>query len=152
MDKKNNVENGNWIVTDDDSFQCRRRITALETDKNQVYELYQIQAVTDDGNPKVYKIAHDIVFVSEIDAADVCASYGYDGYGLPDVSGIDQIKHEYGDDWQAILAECQFELDAGAMENIMEHIPFMTWNEAKDTIVSLTGIESNLNAGKLCKK
>lgn len=116
----------NWVCTDPDSCQYRR--TALELDPNgEVFELIQIQAADFAGfNEEVYLIAHDWVYYSDIDKESVLGCYGY--------HSLNQIKSEYGEDWKGILAECQFELDAGCMENIMKRVPLMTYDGAKKFI------------------
>ena len=62
----------NWVKTDDDSVQYRREAVELEQDQEKVVELYQLQIVCDitkvsDPDPKIYAIAHDFVYLSEVD-------------------------------------------------------------------------------------
>lgn len=120
-----------WICTDDDSCQYRKYHPEFGNKENPVYELYQIQQVTVDDaeDPAIYKIAHDFVYFSEIDQESVCSCYGFDG--------MDDFKEHNGDEWQAILAECQFELDAGCLENISERFPLLTWSEAAKVVEKL---------------
>lgn len=127
-----------WINTDDDSVQYRREATELECGQNKVFELYQVQAVKDilevpDDDPAIYAIAHDYVYLSDIDVKSVLDSYGYDS--------MDEMIAEYGNaEKDGILAECQFELDAGCMENLARRMPLMTWSQAKETIEKLIGV------------
>lgn len=117
-----------WILTDDDSCQYRREIN---TDHGKLFELYQIQLAANmiSDTDSIYSIAHDFISVLEINVDSVLSCYGYDS--------LDQVKSEYGSDWEAILAECQFELDAGCQENLIAHMPLMTWLEAKHVIETL---------------
>lgn len=96
-----------------------------------VYELYQIQELPLDQG-QVFKVAHEIVFCSEINLEDVLDCYGY--------KNLEQVKTEYGDDWEAILAECQFELNAGCLENLITQ-EFLTYDEAKQLICRVSGYE-----------
>lgn len=116
----------NWVCTDPDSCQYRR--TALELDPNgDVFELIQIQASDfAELDEEVCLIAHDWVYYSDIDEESVLDCYGY--------RDLDEVKKQYGEDWKGILAECQFELDAGCMENIMKRVPLMTYDGAKKFI------------------
>lgn len=127
-----------WIKTDDDSVQYRREVPELEYDQNKVFELYQVQTVKDlgemmkeeDKDPAIYAIAHAFIYSSEIDTESVLSSFGYDS--------VEQIDADYGiNERDGILAECQFELDAGSLENLMPHVPLMTWEQAKETIETL---------------
>lgn len=96
-----------------------------------VYELYQIQELPMDQG-QVFKVAHEIVFCSEINLEDVLDCYGYEN--------LEQVKTEYGDDWEAILAECQFELNASCLENLITQ-EFLTYDEAKQLICRVSGYE-----------
>ena len=49
---------------------------------------------------------------------------------------------------EAILAECQFELDAGCQENLIAHMPLMTWLEAKHVIETLVEKEGKITMTK----
>lgn len=99
--------NKEWIKTDDDSVQYRREAKELETGQSKVFELYQIQAVEDvtkvsERDPKIYAVAHDFVYVAEVDTKFVLDCYGYDS--------MEELTKQYGpDEADAILAECQFE-------------------------------------------
>lgn len=126
-----------WVLTDPDSFQIRRKLCNFSKDLGSVYELYQLQELpigtqteTDSEEDQCFRIAHSIIFCSEIDIENVCDCYGYDN--------LDVIKNEYGDDWEGILAECDFELMSGCMENLL-NTPSMTYQQAKDMICKLSG-------------
>lgn len=136
LEKENSKEETkNWVMTDDDSVQYRREAVELEHDGEKVFELYQLQATRDPADvaskdPAIYGIAHDFIYVSEIDMQSVLDCYGY--------GSVDEVREAYGQDWMdAILAECQFELDAGCLENLCERMPLMTWEKAKETIEKL---------------
>ena len=125
------LQSKNWILTDDDSCQYRREAIELEKDSGKVFELYQIQAVaaSSDPDPAIYKIAHDYVHLSEVDVDSVLECYGYES--------LDNLKTTYPDDWEAILAESQFELDADCMENLIERTSLLTWQKAKKMIETM---------------
>ena len=79
MDKNRKAD---WVKTDDDSVQYRREAVELEQGQEKVVELYQLQIVCDitkvsDPDPKIYAIAHDFVYLSEVDTESVLESYGY---------------------------------------------------------------------------
>lgn len=123
-----------WICTDPDCCQMRRKAVELDPDGN-VYELYQVQEMPVDeieicvDGVKIYKIAHDFVYFSEIDIESVLECYGYES--------LESFQKEYEDDWKGILAECQFELDASSLENLSNHMPLMTYNDAVRAILNL---------------
>ena len=135
--------NKEWIKTDDDSVQYRREAQELETGQSKVFELYQIQAVEDvtkvsERDPKIYAVAHDFVYVAEVDTKFVLDCYGYDS--------MEELTKQYGpDEADAILAECQFELDSGCLENLMSRIPRMTWNQAKEIIEKIIGMDVDIS-------
>lgn len=123
-----------WILTDSDSVQYCREVYELETN-DKVFELYQIQQVQElpdnfeddfEENAKIYRIAHDIIFSSEIDTESILDCYDYES--------LAEVREIYGDAADQILAECQFELDAGCFQNIMLNMPLMTYIGAKETI------------------
>ena len=95
-------KNNKWVLTDDDSFQLRRKLT------DGTYELYQITQVkagSDSDSEALYGISHGIVYVDGIDVSNVLDCYGY--------KSVDEVKNIYGEDgWEGIVAECEFELDA----------------------------------------
>lgn len=121
--------NGNWILTDDDSVQYFESWRPREGDK--LFELFQVQAVAEstENDPKIYQIAHEFIYRSEIDVEDVLDGYCYDS--------LEEMKEIYGDKTDQMLAECQFEFDASGGENLITRMPLMTWNEAKDMIEKL---------------
>lgn len=125
-----------WVKTDDDSVQYRREAVELEQGQEKVVELYQLQIVCDitkvsDPDPKIYAIAHDFVYLSEVDTESVLESYGY--------KDMEELKQTYGDDTEMILAKCQFELDSGCLENLMRRTPLMTWEQGRKAIEAITG-------------
>ena len=133
MDKNRKTD---WVKTDDDSVQYRREAVELERDQEKVVELYQLQIVCDitkvsDSDPKIYAIAHDFVYLSEVDVQSVLESYGYED--------MEELKQTYGDEADMILAECQFELDSGCLENLMHRTPLMTWEQGRKAIEAITG-------------
>ena len=133
MDKNRKTD---WVKTDDDSVQYRREAVELERDQEKVVELYQLQIVCDitkvsDPDPKIYAIAHDFVYLSEVDVQSVLESYGYED--------MEELKQTYGDETDMILAECQFELDSGCLENLMHRTPLMTWEQGRKAIEAITG-------------
>lgn len=138
--------NNEWIKTDDDSVQYRREAKELETGQGKVFELYQVQAVEDitknsERDPKIYAVAHDFVYLSEVDIQSVLESYGYDS--------MEKLVETYGEDEaDAILAECQFELDSGCLENLLSRLPLMTWEQAKETIERMIGTNDNVAVSK----
>ena len=125
------LKSKDWILTDDDSCQYRREAVELEKDSGKVFELYQIQAVaaSSDPDPAIYKIAHDYVYLNEVDVDSVLECYGYES--------LDNLKSTYPDNWEAILAESQFELDADSMENLFERTALLTWQKAKKMIETM---------------
>ena len=134
--------NKKWIKTDDDSVQYRREAQELETGQGRVFELYQVQAVEDitkisERDPEIYAVAHDFVYLAEVDTKFVLDCYGYDS--------MEELIKQYGpDEVDAILAECQFELDSGCLENLMGRMPRMTWNQAKETIEKMIDMDADI--------
>lgn len=114
-----------WVMTDDDSFQLRRKRY------DGIYELYEIERAKpiDEDDLACFKVAHAIVFISEIDIDSVLACYGYES--------LSELKETYGDDYEGILAECDFELTASAGECLINS-PYLTWEDAKKLICELS--------------
>ncbi|MCD8083576.1 MAG: hypothetical protein LUE86_08775 [Clostridiales bacterium] len=118
-----------WIVTDPDSMQIRRKYDAG------IFELFQIQLISDEDEPR-YAIAHAAVYTKYIDneeADDIVRSYGYDS--------LSELREECGDETDEILAECKFELDSQAFSNLMprKKAEGYTWEEAQRMIIGLSG-------------
>ena len=133
MDKNRKAD---WVKTDDDSVQYRREAVELEQDQVKVVEQSQLQIVCDITkvsvpDPKLYAIANDCVYLSEVDVQSVLESYGYES--------MEELRRTYGDDAEMILAECQFELDSGCLENLMHRTPLMTWEQGRKAIEAMTG-------------
>lgn len=129
--------NENWILTDEDNVQYVRKATEL-TEFGDVYELYQVQEITDPTRGygiRKYMIAHDFVFPSMVNIEEVLEAYGYGS--LAEMQN--QLLNLYGEDYTRIIAEYQFELDAGCFENLMNRVPAMTYEQAKNTILKLVG-------------
>ena len=128
-------EKDGWVLTDEDSCQYIRKDPNFSNiGFGNAYELCQIQRVTEDpmkdhDEARIYKIARAIIFASEIDTESILTSYGYDS--------LEEVQKAYGDSWESILAECQFEMDASCLENISDHFPLMTWKEAKLAIETI---------------
>lgn len=123
-------KHSDWILTDDDSFQICRKVENIFEGMGPVYELYQVQAVTDDGD-KCCKVAHEYVFVNDVNIDDILECYGY--------SSIDDISDDKNT-MEQILAECSFELAAGSLENLLS-TPLLSYNEARAIISELSGYE-----------
>lgn len=142
MIKRNNNSVGEWILTDPDSFQiCRERKDVEELTGDKTFELYQLQAVPDDK----YVTAHDIISLADIDILSVIDCYGYEN--------LDQIKDEYGNDWEQIVSECAFELRAGNYENVFGQ--YLSWDECAEFIRRLSGyrqMAKSLNPERISAK
>lgn len=123
-------KHSDWILTDDDSFQICRNVENIFKDMGPVYELYQVQAVTDDDD-KCYKVAHEYVFVNDINIDDILDCYGY--------RSIDDISDDKNT-MEQILAEYSFELTAASWENLLS-TPLLSYNEARAIISALSGYE-----------
>lgn len=127
--------NENWILTDEDNVQYVRKAIEL-TEFGDVYELYQAQEITDPTRGygiRKYMIAHDFVFPSMINVEEIietAKTYGYASF---------DIYNTHGKDYARIMAECQFELDAGRFKNLLNRVPAMTYEQAKNTIEKLVG-------------
>lgn len=115
-----------WCLTDDDSFQIRRK------KGNGIFELYEIEQILpyEQGGERRFKVAHEIIFISEIETDSVLSCYGYES--------LEELKVLYGDDWEGILAECEFKLSAGSGEGILRS-PVLTWEENRSLICLLSG-------------
>lgn len=85
-------------------------------------------------DPKIYRIAHEFIYRSEIDVEDVLDGYCYDS--------LEEMREIYGDKTDQALAECQFEFDASGGDNLIARMPLMTWEEAKETIEKMINIKS----------
>lgn len=123
----------NWILTDEDNVQYVRKATEL-AEFGDVYELYQAQEITDSTRGygiRKYMIAHDFVFPSMVNIEEILEAYGFES--------LAEIQDLYGEDYTRVIAECQFELDAGCFENLMNRVPAMTYEQAKNTIEKLVG-------------
>lgn len=119
-----------WVLTDYDSFRICRKL------EKGLYELYQIHFINPiqdvDKDMDVYAIAHDLVCVENIDKS-VCIFYGYDSK--------EAVREQFGDDWERVLAEWNFEIDADSRTNILmiNSNPYLTWKKARKLICQLSG-------------
>ncbi len=132
----------NWRVTDRDSFQIRKR--ALEG----IYELYQLRYAKPEAEyikagetRREYLVAHGFISVPDIDTKDILDCYGY-GYW-----SVKEFMEEYGEDWEGVLAECEFEIHAD--ERLIKTKP-MSYDEARDLIVRLSGYQEPQRGKCLC--
>lgn len=121
--KKENLE---WIMTDADQFQIRRRV------HDDVYEFYAIaQIITPNQlGAQCFKVAHEVIFLSEIDPGFVLNTYDNDS--------LEKLIDNCGEGWNDVLMDCAFELSIGTGDNILQS-PLMTWEEAKKLICGLSG-------------
>lgn len=110
-----------WMLTDEDSFQLRRKLSSG------AYELYQI---TQMGEDKAYNVSHGIIYPEAVDMTSVLDCFGYDS--------LEELQNVYGNAWESIVAECEFELNA-FNSMILSNGPSMTWMEARELIHELTG-------------
>lgn len=115
-----------WTMTDSDYFQLRRNIY------EHTYEFYAIVQIfiPKNAGDQCYKVARKVIFMSEIDTKSVLISYDYES--------LEEFIDNFGNGWDAVLAECAFELSAGAEDSILQS-PLMTREEAKKLICDLTG-------------
>lgn len=120
-----------WIMTDDDSFQICRYLESLsEKFGDSVYEFYQIQEFPNWNSDNNYRIAHQLIFCSEIDVNSVLNCYGY--------KSLEDLKNICGDSYKQILAQCNFELTSGCLKNIISPTN-LSWDSAVDMICELSG-------------
>lgn len=82
----------NWVLTDDDCLQYRRRCINVD---GPVYELVQVVRFADEGN-EYFKIAHTHIYLADYDAEEIKSSL--DSYSL------NPFEADNG-----IIAECLFE-------------------------------------------
>lgn len=106
MGNTGNGRAGDWILTDGDTFQIRRRIPGVNETSEDVFELYQItQKNTGWSDEKrKYGVSHAVVFLDKVIPEPVLDCYGYES--------LEKIKTEYADGWEGVLAECVFETSA----------------------------------------
>lgn len=131
-----------WRLTDRDSFQIRKQV--LEG----IYELYQLQYAKPETEyiktgetGREYLVAHGFISVPDIDKREILDCYGY-GF-----ESIKEFMEEYGDDWEGVLAECEFEIHAD--ERLIKMKP-MSYEQAKHLIVLLSGYHEPQWGNCLC--
>ena len=132
-----------WTVTDDDSFQIRRRV---EDRAGTYFELYQIQ-ISPVNPESMYGIAHGFVYPMDMDeesVADTLECYGYES--------LASFKEEYGEEWPGVLAEMEFELDASSGENLIQNARFAEWEDARKWIETVSGIRGIQDSKELTKE
>ena len=125
---------GEWILTDGDSFQIRRRIPGVGETCEDVFELYQITQTNTGWSDEEqrYGVSHAIVFLDKVIPEQVLDCYGYES--------LEQFKTEYADEWKGVFAECVFE--TSALEYMLQPVDSsFTWNEAKGLICTLSGYQ-----------
>ncbi len=122
-----NKKMNDWILTDDDSFQIRRKI------EEDVFELYQIDATTPswEDSDRVFRVSHAVIYICDIDQDSMMDCYGYES--------LEAFKEMYGDDWKGVLAECDFEITSQNGEYFISSD--LTWKEAKELICKLSGYQ-----------
>lgn len=124
-DASENVSGSEWVLTDDDSFQIRRKI------EEDIFELYQIDAVApswEEGD-RAFRVSNAVIYICDIDQDSMMDCYGYESF--------EAFKEEYGDDWKGVLAECDFEITSQNGECFIS--PDLSWKEAKNLICRLSG-------------
>lgn len=117
-----------WLLTDEDTFQYRRRL------KDGVYERYQIGEripAYDSQNDERFGGIHTVVNISDIDIESILNIYGYDS--------IDELKKSYGADLERVLAEGESEMMVGYGYGYISQCE-MTWKEAAAMIIKLIGL------------
>lgn len=121
-----------WLLTDDDCFQICRKV------RDGLYELFQINSRKPswENDENAFGVAHAFIDTKDADIADLCMCYGY--------QSLNEIKETYGSEWEQIIAECMFELEA--YEHMIE-TPDMTYDEAKALIIRMSGFLSVQEAG-----
>lgn len=134
-----------WELTDDDSFQICRKI------EDGLYELYQVTQITPSWKyeERGFRVSHAWIYTAEADLDDICLCFGYDS--------VEQLKEEYGDCWEQIVAECDFELCA---TECMIKTGDLTYQEAAALISKLSGYKMPSNdplvsfmaANMVCRK
>ena len=117
--------NADWVLTDDDCFQCRR---ALE---NNAYHLVQVVEF-----PDHFRIAEGRIFPNDYtwkEVLDALASYGYE---LNTFLGLDK-EHSPSFNW-ALISEMIFEIES------LEYLDaeFASYEEAARNISEKTGIKA----------
>lgn len=117
-----------WICTDDDTAQYRRRVYNRFWTKRDdtVFELAQANQYGD----HTFKIAHGFVYDSEIDVDEtdsLCAMYDWDD---------DTINSE---DFPALLAEASFETNANDYEIETPEV-YETFERAAKALAELIGV------------
>ena len=110
---------GNWMLTNMELYQICRKID------EGVYELYQIE---DCGENCV--VCHEVICTDDIDVQGIVICYGYDSE--------QQMRDQYGDDFERELAECEFELRCGCFDNIVCRME-MDFDHAAELIQTMSG-------------
>lgn len=132
-----------WVLTDNDSFRICRKL------ERGLYELYQIHFMSPlrdaDKETDVYVIAHDLVSAGNIDKS-VFMLYGCDS--------IEAVREQFGDDWERVLAEWNFEVDSSNRDNILmiNSNPYLTWEKARKLICQLSGFTCDLFMNTMMRK
>lgn len=135
--KKNIVERNKnripeeWILTDEDECQYRRKIA------DSVYELYQVNERVPAGgchDGKRFGIIHGTVHIADVDIREILEIYG--GELIKECSDNEML---YG-----ILAECEFEMRAGRGEGYISGRD-MTWEDARDMLITM--VSPNMTPG-----
>ncbi len=132
-----------WVLTNNDNFRICRK---LEKGLYELYETRYINPIRDaDKETDVYAIAHDLVCIGNIDEA-VCTFYGYDSK--------EAVKEHFGDQWERVLAEWNFEVDSSSSHNILmiNGNPYLTWKKARKLICQLSGFTCDLFMNSMMRK
>lgn len=127
-----------WILTDNDSFQIRRKI------EEDVFELYQIDATApswEEGN-QLFRVSHAVIYICNINQDSMMDCYGYESF--------EAFKEEYGDNWKGVLAECDFEITSQNGECFISSD--LTWNEAKKLVCELSGYQEEMDNQDVIEK
>lgn len=97
-----NKQGGNWVLTDDDSYQWVRR------DSETMYSLIEMSRATPAGHPQerfeVFKDTLDMQIY--FDSMSDELTQILDGFGY---KGVDAVKGQYGCAANQVMAECVFE-------------------------------------------
>lgn len=111
-----------FTLLDEDSFQIMRPWL------NNSFEFYQLQYLSE-GNGIF--VCHAVIYPEAIDTRTILDCYGY--------KSVDEIKAEYGKEYESFLAECAFELLCAEGKCILAPSKAVSWNEGANMIRILSG-------------
>lgn len=125
-----NSETEQWQMADYETFQIERE------KEDGVYELYRAEAVDPHGKKDLFRVAHAIIRLEEVEDSNLEPLLMTLGY-----SNLKAMKREHLYGWKSYLVGCYFEFNA---KKYLIPSVGLTWIEAVERIQQMSGYQQKI--------